>query len=119
MDARIGAGIDVVHDRGLPMASVKVGWVSMLAWNADNFGVGLTVPIGRPDGLNFGLGGIAVYRTDSELIGTHLNFLVRASYCWTRICASFAHISHGRVLGIDEQAANASLNFLYLEYRLK
>jgi len=89
------------------------------AWNRDHVGLGLTLPLGPSEGLNIGLGGIVVNRTD-ELVGTKLNFLVRGSYCWKPVCISFAHVSHGaRVFGIAKDEANAGLNFLYLEYRFK
>jgi hypothetical protein len=104
------------------MLSASASFASLLAWRrsstGDNFGVGLAFPLGKPDGFNFGLGGFAVYKTD-ELLGTHLNFLARASYCRKTFCLSAVHLSHGRVFGLDKEAANAGLNFVFLEYRLK
>jgi hypothetical protein len=35
------------------------------------------------------------------------------------VCLSAAHLSHGRIFGLDEHSANKGLNFLYLEYRFK
>ena len=64
-------------------------------------------------GVEFGQ---AVFLDD---IGTNLNLLFRLSYCGKRICASFAHISHGGALGIETDKANSGLNFLYLEYRYR
>jgi hypothetical protein len=122
IDARIGAGIDVIHDVGTPMFSASASFASLLAWrrttSGDNFGMGLAFPLGNPEGLNFGLGAFAVYKTD-ELLGTHLNFLARASYCGKNLCLSAVHLSHGRIFGLDEDAANKGLNFVFLEYRLK
>ena len=102
------------------MLSASAGPVSLLAWNHDggNAGLGLTVPLGPSKGLNFGVGGLLAYRTDS-FIGTRLNFLVRGSYCWTEVCLSAAHISHGRIFGFEEDAPNKGFNFVYLEYRFK
>ena len=102
------------------MLSASAGPVSLLAWDLDraNAGLGLTIPLGRSKGLNFGIGGLVAYRTD-DFIGTRLNFLVRGSYCWTEFCLSAAHISHGRIFGFEENSPNRGLNFLYLEYRFK
>jgi ABC-type amino acid transport substrate-binding protein len=117
-DLRVGAGLDVIHKRGAVMAAVTYQPVSFYAWGNDNFGVGLTYRFGGPKGFSFNAGGIAVYRTDA-VIGTHLNFLVRLSYCGKELCASFAHVSHGKIFGFDKDSANSGLNFLYLEYRLR
>jgi hypothetical protein len=43
---------------------------------------------------------------------------IRGGYCGERLCLSFAHLSHGAQLGIQGDAANFGLNFLFLEYRL-
>jgi len=117
-DLRVGAGLDVIHKRGAFVATVTYQPVSFYAWDNDNFGVGLTYRFGGPKGWSFGAGGIAVYRTDGD-IGTQLNFLGRLSYCGEKLCASFAHISHGKIFGFDKGSANSGLNFLYLEYRLR
>ena len=117
-DLRVGAGLDVIHKRGAVVAAVTFQPASVYVWDNDNFGVGLTYRFGGPKGWSFGAGGIAVYSTD-ETVGTRLNFLGRLSYCWDKACASFAHISHGRVFGLATHEANSGLNFLYLEYRLR
>jgi hypothetical protein len=117
-DMRVGAGFEMAHELGMPMVSASAGPLSFLAWDSDNLGVGLTIPIGPSKGLNFGIGGFLAYRTDGFL-GTHANFLVRGSYCWTEVCLSAAHLSHGRIFGFEENAPNKGLNFLYLEYRFK
>jgi hypothetical protein len=117
-DLRVGAGLDLIHRRGAFVAAVTYQPVSVYAWDNDNFGVGLTYRFGGPKGLSFNAGGIAVYRTD-EVVGTHLNFLGRLSYCGERLCASFAHVSHGRIFGFDKGSPNSGLNFLYVEYRLR
>ena len=116
-DGRIGAGLDVVHQAGMPMASVALYPASVLVWE-DNWGVGLTYPIGPRVGWSGGVGGIYVHREDDD-VGTHLNLLFRLSYCGQEVCASFAHISHGGALGIETDKANSGLNFLYLEYRYR
>ena len=116
-DGRIGAGADVVHQAGMPMASVALYPASVLVWE-DNWGVGLTYPIGPRVGWSGAVGGIYVHRTDDD-VGTNLNLLFRVSYCGEKLCASFAHISHGGALGIETDKANSGLNFLYLEYRYR
>ena len=116
-DGRIGAGLDVAHQAGMPMASVALYPASFLAWE-DNWGVGLTYPIGPRVGWSGAVGGIYVHRTDDD-VGTNLNLLLRVSYCGQKVCASFAHISHGAALGIETDKANSGLNFLYLEYRYR
>jgi hypothetical protein len=116
-DGRIGAGIDLIHERGTPMVSAALYPASLMAWN-DNFGIGLTYPIGPRVGWNAGLGGILVRREDGN-VGTRLNFLLRLSYCGEKLCLSFAHISHGSGIGIRDDAANSGLNFLFLEYRYR
>ena len=117
-DKRIGVGVEASHKAGIPLVSASAGPLSFLAWDSENLGIGLTLPLGPKKGLNFGIGGFLAYRTD-EVLGTHANFLVRGSYCWTEVCASVAHISHGRIFGFEEHAPNKGLNFLYLEYRFK
>jgi hypothetical protein len=116
-EGRIGAGLDVIHESGMPMASLSLYPVSVYAWS-HNFGVGATFEMGKRVGWNAGVGGIVVRHVDDDL-GTNLNFLLRASYCGQKVCLSFAHISHGGVIGIREDANNYGLNFLYLEYRYK
>ena len=85
---RIGAGVDVAHQAGMPMGSVALYPASVLVWE-DNWGVGLTYPIGPRVGWSGAVGGIYVYRTD------------------------------GAALGIETEKANSGLNFLYLEYRYR
>ena len=80
--------------------------------------LGITIPLGPSKGFNFGIGGFLAYHTDGFL-GTHANFLVRASYCWTEVCLSASHLSHGRIFGLEENAPNKGLNFVFLEYRFK
>jgi hypothetical protein len=116
-DGRIGVGLDVVHQDGMPMVSVALYPASVLVWE-NNWGLGLTYPIGPRVGWSGAVGGIYVPRTDDD-VGTNLNFLFRLSYCGQKVCASFAHISHGEALGIATDKANSGLNFLYLEYRYR
>jgi hypothetical protein len=116
-DGRLGAGLDIVHQPGMPMASLALYPASFLVWE-DNWGVGLTYPIGPRVGWSGAVGGMYAYRTDDD-IGTNLNFLFRLSYCGEKLCLSFAHISHGEALGIETDKANSGLNFLYLEYRYR
>jgi hypothetical protein len=116
-DGRIGVGLDVVHQDGMPMVSVALYPASVLVWE-NNWGLGLTYPIGPRVGWSGAVGGIYVHRTDDD-VGTNLNFLFRLSYCGQKVCASFAHISHGEALGIATDKANSGLNFLYLEYRYR
>jgi hypothetical protein len=116
-EGRIGAGADVIHAAGTPLAAVSLYPVSLYAWS-HNFGAGLTWEIGKREGWNGGLGGIVVRNTDEDL-GTNLNFLLRASYCGRKLCLSFSHISHGGVIGIRPDSDNYGLNFLFLEYRYR
>jgi hypothetical protein len=116
-DGRIGAGADVVHQDGMVMASVALYPASVLVWE-ENWGIGLTYPIGPRVGWSGAVGGIYVERTDEDL-GTRLNLLFRVSYCGEKLCASFAHLSHGAAIGIEKDKANSGLNFLYLEYRYR
>ena len=116
-DGRIGGGVEVSHQDGMAMGSLALYPASLLVWEG-NFGAGLTYPIGPRVGWSGGLGGILVHRKDED-VGTHLNFLFRLSYCGRKVCASFAHISHGAALGIETDKANSGLNFLYLEYRFR
>jgi hypothetical protein len=116
-DGRIGAGADVVHQGGMPVVSLALYPASVLVWE-NNWGLGLTYPIGPRVGWSGAVGGIYVHRTDDD-VGTNLNFLFRLSYCGQKVCASFAHISHGEALGIATDKANSGLNFLYLEYRYR
>src|SRR5258706_2936221 len=104
-DLRVGAGLDVIHKRGAVVAAVTYQPVSFYAWDNDNFGVGLTYRFGGPKGFSVNTGGIAGYRTDG-VIGTHLNFLGRLSYCGGKRVASFAPGSHCTILGFDRRSAN-------------
>jgi hypothetical protein len=116
-ERRIGTGVDVVHQQGMPMASVVLAPLEILVWE-HNAGVGLTYPIRTGRGWNASVGGIGVQREDGE-VGTRLNFLFRLGYCGKELCLSFAHISHGAGLGIRESEPNSGLNFLFLEYRYR
>ena len=115
-DARIGVGTDVIHKRYTLGGMAKYGPLSAFVWDA-NYGIGATLEMGRKVGWNAGLGMIVVRQTD-DTIGTHLNFLIRGSYCLRKACLSAAHISHGSDLGIAAHRENDGLNFIYLEYRL-
>ena len=115
LDLRVGAGVDIIHEQGMAVASLKAGPLTMLAYH-HIAGVGLTKDFGRREGWNSSLGVIVV--TDkSEEVGTHLNFLLRLSYCHKEACLSYAHVSHGEGIGIARDRPNAGLNFLILEYR--
>ena len=115
---RIGAGIDVIHEKGMAVANVSLYPASLYVWEK-NYGVALAYPIGKPQGLNAELGGILVRNLD-ENIGTNGNFFARLSWCWTRACLSFAHISHGAgIFKIRDNEANKGLNFLFLEYKYR
>jgi hypothetical protein len=116
-DLRLGGGVDVVHKQGMAMAALSIDNFSLLTWdNHLDFGLGLGFRLGSRLGWNGQIGGIAVRRTDDDL-GTHLNFLLRASYCGERWCLSYAHISHGALIGLERSATNSGLNFMFLEYR--
>ena len=65
-DGRIGAGADVAHQAGMPMGSVALYPASVLVWE-DNWGVGLTYPIGPRIGWSGAVGGIYVHRTDDDV----------------------------------------------------
>jgi hypothetical protein len=114
-ERRIGTGVDFVHQQGMPMVSVELSPVSVLAWET-YAGVGLTYSFGSRVGWNASLGGILVDRVDGD-VGTHLNLLFRLSRCDRNICLSFAHVSHGSAIGIEIDKPNSGLNFLFLEYR--
>jgi len=115
---RVGAGIDVIHEKGMPVANISLYPASLYVWR-DNFGVALAYPIGKPRGASAELGGIVVRELD-ENVGTHANFFGRLSWCWARACLSFAHISHGGGLfGIRSEVANKGFNFLFLEYKYR
>jgi hypothetical protein len=115
---RIGAGADVVHEAGTPVASFSLYPVSLYAWSG-NYGAVLAYPVGRPTGLNAEFGGILVRYVD-ETVGTNGNFFTRVSWCGQKLCVSFAHVSHGaRVFGIREELANKGFNFLFLEYKYR
>jgi hypothetical protein len=75
---RIGAGIDVIHEKGMPVANVSLYPASLYVWR-DNFGIALAYPIGQPRGFNAEIGGIAVRYVDED-VGTNLNFFTRMSY---------------------------------------
>ena len=115
---RVGAGVDVLHERGMAILSVAADPFVLFAWDRFDVGLGASHRFGGLEGWSASAGGIAVRRRDGDL-GTHFNFLVGASYCGKAACLSFAHISHGAVLGIERDAANSGLNFIYLEYRLR
>ena len=90
-ERRIGTGFDFVHQQGMPMISVELSPVSVLAWET-NAGVGLTYSFGSHVGWNASLGGIVVRREDED-VGTRLNLLFRVSRCGKDLCLSFAHSS--------------------------
>lgn len=115
---RIGAGVDVIHEKGMAMGNISLYPASLYVWER-NYGVALAYPIGKPQGLNGELGGILVRHLD-ENTGTNGNFFARVSWCWTRVCASFAHISHGAgIFRIRDDEPNKGLNFLFLEYKYR
>ena len=114
-DIRIGVGTDVIHKRYTLAGRVKYGPLIAIGWH-DNFGVGATWDFGRRDGFNGGLGAVLVRETDHS-VGTHLNFLLRGSYCRRHACLSLVHISHGSDLGILPHRENDGLNFVFLEWR--
>lgn len=118
-DGRLGLGADVIHEKGMPAAIVTLTPVSVLVWS-HNAGVALAYPFGRfANGLHGSFGGILVKNLD-QLTGTHLNFFGTVGYCRTRVCLSFAHVSHGRgAFNIREDAPNRGLNLLFLEYRYR
>ena len=117
-EGRVGAGIDVIHEKGMPMANVSLYPASLYVWRS-NYGIALAYPIGKPRGFNAELGGILVRNLD-ENVGTHANFFTRLSYCDDRACFSFAHLSHGGgVFGIRDEVGNKGFNFLFLEYRYR
>jgi hypothetical protein len=115
-ELRIGAGIDVIHKSGMAMGTVALGPFSFYAWDHNNYGAALAYGFGPRVGWNAAVGGILVRRTDDDL-GTHLNLLLRGSYCWQKLCLSYAHMSHASGLGIERQKANSGLNFVFIEYR--
>jgi hypothetical protein len=115
---RIGAGIDVIHEKGMAVANVSLYPASLYVWEK-NYAMALAYPVGKPLRLNAEFGGILVKNLDSN-IGTHGNFFARISWCWTKACLSFAHISHGAGLfNIRDNEANKGLNFLFLEYKYR
>ena len=99
----------------MAVASLKAGPFTVLAYDRIA-AVGLTKDFGRREGWSSGIGAAAVSETSVE-VGTHLNFLLRLSYCRKLACLSYAHISHGEGLGIAKNRPNAGLNLLMLEYR--
>lgn len=115
---RIGAGVDVIHEKGMAMGNVSWYPVSLYLWER-NYGVALAYPFGKPRGINAELGGMLVRNID-ENVGTNGNFFARVSWCPGRVCLSFAHISHGAgIFRIRDNEANKGLNFLFLEYRYR
>jgi hypothetical protein len=116
-DVRLGAGADVLHQRGKAVVALTADSFTLLAWNNANFGAGVSYRLGRPTGLSGSIGGIVVHHTDED-VGTHLNVLLRASYCGEKLCLSYAHISHASFL-FAADAANSGLNFVFLEYRFR
>ena len=115
---RIGAGIDVIHEKGMAVANVSLYPASLYVWER-NYGVALAYPFGKPRGINAELGGILVRNRDED-VGTNGNFFARLSWCPGKACLSFAHISHGAGLfKIRDKEANKGLNFLFLEYRYR
>jgi hypothetical protein len=115
---RIGAGVDVIHEKGMAVANVSLYPASFYIWER-NYGVALAYPLGKPRGINGELGGILVRNLD-ENVGTNGNFFARISWCWSKACLSFAHISHGAgIFKIRDAEANKGLNFLFLEYKYR
>ena len=115
---RIGAGIDVIHEKGMPVANISLYPVSAYVWE-HNYGVALAYPFSLPRHFNMELGGILVRHID-ENVGTNGNFFLRGSWCPGKVCVSFAHISHGAgTFKIRDNEANKGLNFLFLEYRYR
>jgi hypothetical protein len=117
-EGRIGAGMDVIRDKGNVVAIATLAPASVLVWG-HNAGFALAYPFAKRNGLNGSFGGILVKNLNQE-VGTHLNFYGTLSFCGERICLSFAHISHGKgIFDIREDAPNGGLNFLLLEYRYR
>ena len=117
-EVRVGAGADVIHEAGTPMAIASLSPASVLVWS-HNAAFALAYPIGGRR-WNAGFGGVALANTDDDGAGTHLNFYARGSYCGnSKFCLSFAHISHGAKFGIRSDTENHGLNFLFLEYRYR
>ena len=115
---RVGAGIDVIHEKGMAVANLSLYPASLYVWRG-NYGVALAYPIGQPRGASAEIGGIVVRELDDN-VGTHANFFTRVSWCGARACLSFAHVSHGAsVFGIRDDVGNKGLNFLFLEYRYR
>ena len=117
-EGRIGAGADVVRDKGNAMAIATLTPASVLVWG-HNAGFALAYPFAKRNGLNGSAGGILVSNLNAE-VGTHLNFYGTLSLCGERLCLSYAHLSHGKgIFRIREDAPTGSLNFLMLEYRYR
>ena len=115
---RVGLRPDVIHEKGMAVGSVSLYPASLYVWER-NYGVALAYPVGRPTGINAEFGGILVRNVDEDL-GTNGNFFMRASWCRTRFCLSFAHISHGGgIFGIRDDVGNKGLNFLFLEFKYR
>lgn len=116
-EVRVGGGVDIVHQPGMEVVTVKLDAMEVLYWEK-NFGIGAAYDVGNTVGWQAGLGGIYVAKTDDD-VGTRANFLLRGSYCWVRTCLSVRHISHGSSLGIARDRPNSGLNFIALEYRFR
>lgn len=106
----------MIHKAGMAMGSLALGPFSFYVWDHHNYGASLAYRFGARVGWNAAAGGILVRRTDDDL-GTHLNVLLRGSYCGQKLCLSYAHMSHASGLGIERHEANSGLNFVFLEYR--
>jgi hypothetical protein len=115
-ELRIGAGVDFAEKANMAMAAVKLGPLTALAWDNNNYGIGATWDFGSRVGWNAGIGGFVARRTDEDL-GTQLNLLFRGSFCTEKVCFSLAHLSHGAGLGVASSKANSGLNFFFVEYR--
>lgn len=117
-EGRVGAGVDVIHEKGMAVASIALYPASLYVWER-NYAVALAYPFSLPRRFNMGLGGILVRNLDGD-VGTNGNFFARVSWCPGRVCLSFAHISHGAgIFKIRDNEANKGLNFLFLEYRYR
>ena len=116
---RIGAGIDVIHEKGMAVANVSLYPASLYVWRTE-LRRGARLPDRQPARASTPrFGGILVRNLD-ENVGTNANFFTRLSWCWTKACLSFAHISHGAgIFKIRDNEANKGLNFLFLEYKLQ
>lgn len=114
-ELRVGAGVDVGRKQGTVAGSLRYGPASAFVWH-DNVAVALAYELEPKAGWEAGFGVVLVGRTD-EHVGTHLNGIVRLSYCLARFCISGLHVSHGSTFGIARERPNSGLNFLVLELR--